>query len=366
MLRSKSVKINCQLKGFQCIKCHHVFPVDDYIKGCPVCYKDCQPSSVKAIYTGSSQHFLPFKVHLTMGEGNTPLIPIKANNHNLYLKNEGLNPTGSHKDRMNSFVVSKALYNDAIGVVIASSGNAGISLASYAAFARLKCVVIATKNLNKRLASLIKETGSSLLLTDTSLERWEIMQEYVKKGYYPATNFVNPPVGSNPFGIQAFKKIAYEINRDLGNEEATTILVPTSRADLLWGIWEGFNDEKKLNNLKNLPRMIAVEPFPRLSQVLEGTDYTKTFDGKTNLLSIAGNTVTYQGLKAVSDSRGCAVVTTSHAAHRAKADLSKIGIHLEASSAAGISAFELLNESGYFTKGENIIVIGTSNSFLEV
>lgn len=94
----------------------------------------------------------PYRTFPTLGEGGTPLVslPILAERlqvQGLWVKNEGQNPTGSHKDRLSPLVVARALELGRTTVVAASSGNQGVSLALYAAAAGLECEIVTTHNM---------------------------------------------------------------------------------------------------------------------------------------------------------------------------------------------------------------------------
>ena len=283
------INFNDEIIGYRCIKCKTEYPFEDMFEGCPECKSDGKPSSVKPIYQGlfNGENWLPFERAVSLGEGGTPLLDVTTKHGNFYIKNEASNPTGSHKDRMSSFTVSMAIARGYRGVVAASSGNAGLSLASYASYANVPCVIIATDNLNKQLASYIKRTGAELILTKTSLERWELTEKYVEEGFLSATNYVDPPVGSQPIGVQAYKLVARECYRQLeGAPDA--MAVPTSRGDLIWGIYEGFSELKQAKFIEKIPKLFAVEPFGRITKVLHGEKYTNHFDQDTNLKSIAG------------------------------------------------------------------------------
>lgn len=209
---------NSSMSHYQCIQCSALFSLEENIfEGCPECARYHQPASVKPVYTENwGKHLLlPFRQHITMGEGGTPLLPLSTENTSLHLKLEAQNPTGSHKDRMSAYLVSMAKDRQYKGIVIASSGNAGLSVASYAAFAGVPCVLISTKQLNEELAAIIQATGADIVWTETSLERWERTKEYVRNGYFPASNYINPPVGTMPIGVQAYKMIAREIYEDV-------------------------------------------------------------------------------------------------------------------------------------------------------
>src|SRR3546814_17401165 len=80
---------------------------------------------------------------------------------------------------------------------------------------------------------------------------------------FPATNYLDPPVGSNHFGLDGFKTIAYEMFDALGPDLVDAVLVPTSRGDLIWGLFEGFRQLKPADLPTALPRLFAVAPFAR-------------------------------------------------------------------------------------------------------
>src|SRR3546814_7372249 len=77
---------------------------------------------------------------------------------------------------------------------------------------------------------------------------------------FPATNYLDPPVGSNHFGLDGFKTIAYEMFEELGPDLVDAVLVPTSRGDLIWGLFEGFRQlkarsEEHTSELQSLMRI---------------------------------------------------------------------------------------------------------------
>ncbi len=356
-----------EIIGYQCIKCKREYPFEDMYEGCPRCKSDGKPSSVKPIYQSlfSGENWLPFERPVTLGEGGTPLLDVTTKHGKFYIKNEALNPTGSHKDRMSSFTISMAIANGYQGVVAASSGNAGLSIASYASYANIPCVIISTKNLNKQLASYIKSTGAELILTKTSMERWELTEKYVEEGFLSATNYINPPAGSQPIGVQAYKLIARECYRQLGFTP-NAMAVPVSRGDLIWGIYEGFSELKQVKLIGKIPKLFAVEPFERMTKVLEGEEYTSHFDQYTNLKSIAGETVTWQALQAVIESNGHAINVTEEEAIDSQAVMSRKGIHLELSSATAIAAIKHIRRDQLVEENDSIVAVTTSSRFTPI
>src|SRR6185437_10940274 len=119
--------------------------------------------------------------------------------------------------------------------IASSSGNAGASLASYAARAGLDCCIIAAPDISAPWAEAIKLAGAELRLVESE-ERWPLMQRLVQQdGWFPITNFHPQPISSNPFGIEGYKTIAYEIVEQTVETPPTVIVVPTCRGDLLYG-----------------------------------------------------------------------------------------------------------------------------------
>lgn len=370
-------RLNPRVNGLRCVRCRIVFPIADYFEGCPACLSQDMPASLAVEYQefpSSLTHFADWEVYLdhpTLGEGNTPLMRLEglANEIGvgaLYLKNEGANPTGSHKDRMSRFVVQRALEIGASTVAAASSGNAGVSLAAYAAHVGLACVIVTTPDMNPNWRRAIEMHGATLLATETPERRWQVLADRVRAGdWYPATNFIVPAVGSNPFGVDGYRSLAFEIFQGLGTRACTDILVPTSRADLLWGIARGYCDLQRAGLVVARPRIHAVEPFGRISRVLAGEDYRGTFAGISALTSIGGSTVTYQALDAISSCKGSAVHIDDTAARDDQKRLARCGHYLELSSAAALTGLRELVSQGVVASDAAVVVVGTSSGSSE-
>ena len=191
---------------------------------------------------------LPFASFLSLGEGDTPVARLHRLTEELSLdavdiKLEGSNPTGSHKDRMTSQFVARAVAKRAPVVAAASSGNAGASLAAYAAAAGLRCAIVTTPKMSSAWRRAIELTGAELHFVEDPLDRWRFIREKSESdGWFSATNVCLPPTSSEPFGVDGYKTLAYELAQDPQTARADTILVPTARGDLLWGIYAGLKE----------------------------------------------------------------------------------------------------------------------------
>jgi threonine synthase len=294
---------------------------------------------------------------VTQGEGQTPLIELpelaaQIDVGRISLKLEGSNPTGSHKDRMSAQLLTRALHRRARTVVGASSGNGGLSIASYAAHAGLNAEIVATPDLSPPFRSAMEAHGTRIMIETDSLSRWSRVERRVRDGAFAVTNYALPAVGTNAFGIEGYKTIAGEIAA--AGAIPDLIVVPTARGDLLSGLALGF-----LELGTQIPRLIAVEPFPRLARVVAGEDYRQLFDGTTRQFSIAGPTVTFQALNAIRISHGAAVVIDDEKATTASRQLRGFGLDAELSSAGSLAALSEL-ASGGALRGRHALLILTS------
>ncbi len=376
-------QINPRLTGFTCLRTGIGLPVGDYHEGSSASATDGFPASLYATYRGNPcwpptgtdkgmaryRDFLPYLDFPSLGEGATPLVPVPKLAHGInlkqvWVKNEGQNPTGSHKDRMSPLVVARALATGHRTVAAASSGNAGVSLAAHAAVVGLNCAVVTSQTVGTAWKRALEAYGVELIVTANARERWDVLRQMTRNGsWYPATNYMVPPVGSNPYGVQGFKTVAYEIVEELGAEVPDCIVVPTARGDLLWGILEGFRELNSLRQIRSIPRMYAVEPYPRIARVLAGSDYRLGYPGATRMSSIAGDTVSYQAVHSVKISGGDAVVVTDNEVTAAISNLASHGFYCESSSAAGLAALETLHRSGRLEEIRTAVLILTSHGF---
>ena len=358
--------------------------VIDNGKGCPQCLAQGYPANVGFTYgpvtktaftrggAGLARYrdLLPLQDFPTLGEGDTPLLPLvrisrKLGLADLYAKDESRNPAGSHKDRASGLVVARAAQLKRPGVVAASSGNAGHSLAAYAASAGVPCAIVATKKICSPWRQAIEATGSTLRLVETAEERWELMREMVEKeGWYPFTNFISPPVGSSPFAVQGYKTIAYELVEQLDGKSIDAVIIPACRGDLLWGIYAGFAEAFEAKKISRVPRLYAAEPFPRLERILAGADYRTSFaQPKHLMISLGATASTYQAESAVRLSQGGACSATTEEALRARNELAANGLYLELSSAAALAGLYKLVENKSVRPGERVVMLCTSHGY---
>ena len=378
--------LNPELVGLSCIRCQTELAVQDYPEGCPACLARGEPTTVKSEYRrrpnslsaagerGMARYaaWMPYTSWVSLGEGGTSCLGFRSLAEEvgagaIFIKNEGQNPSGSHKDRMSCLAVTRALDVGATKIVAASSGNAGASLALYAAAAGLECRIVATPALSPIYRRAITITGATIIEAAESLDRWRIVEEMVKEqGWFAATNYLRTPVGSNHFGLDGLRTIAYEIYEEIGADLVDNVLVPTSRGDLIWGLFEGFRQLQAAGLTKSIPRLFAVEPFPRISAVLGGGDVTGSYPGTTKLTSIGGSTVTFQALKAIRATNGGAVVVGDTAVAQDQPRLARHGCYAELSSCATLTGLVALLEQGVISGTQSAILVATASGYKDL
>lgn len=322
----------------------------------------------KGIYKYSD--FFPIKEgieKISLSEGNTPLIKLDRLGkllgiENLYIKDESKNPTYSHKDRMCSLMVTKAKSEKAKGLVIASTGNQGASVAAYSAVAGLPCVVFTTENVSDSMLTLMLSYGAKVFITPTMKDRVTMMEKLVREyNFFPASGLENPPIGSCCYAIDAYKTISYEVYEQLNNNVPDYFVIPISYGDTLYGIYKGMKELKEMKYIRNIPKIVGAEVFGALQESLKNNKPTHVNTSPSDQTSIAAGDVTYLTYKAVKNSNGFAEISSDEEALRMQKLLAKTeGIIAELSSVAGLVALEKMIKENKIKKDDKIVVLLTS------
>jgi len=293
---------------------------------------------------------------VTLLEGNTPLIPIDniraelGISQRIFVKYEGLNPTGSFKDRGMTMAITKAKEEGSTAVMCASTGNTSASAAAYAARAGMKCIVLIPDGniAYGKLAQAMIE-GATVLAVDGNFDdALRFVREITAT--YPIT-LVN---SINPYRIEGQKTASFEIVDALGTAPDYHIL-PVGNAGNITAYWKGYTEYKAKNIAKSTPKMLGFQASGSapivLNKVIE--------DPKTIATAIKiGNPASWeQAVNARDESKGLIDMITDDdilAAYRLLA--SKEGVFVEPASAASIAGLIKLTSEGYFPKTDGNIV----------
>jgi threonine synthase len=377
--------------GLECLRCHALFTEPPLFAGCPRCREDgvavnlgvkldltplahVRPDTLGDAAARGLWRFralMPVETDrpVTLGEGATPLVHLERLGRRLglarlYAKDESQNPTWSYKDRLCSVAVTHAVLSGARAVTIASTGNHGASTAAYAARAGLPCVIFTIASVPDTMKTLMQAYGAAVLACPTSESRWRLMRQGVERlGWYPTSGFMVPPIGSNPFGIEGYKTLAYELAEDLHWQAPDWIVVPSAYSDGLSGIWKGMTELRTLGLIKTRPRMVAAEPFGPLAHALDqGLDVPEPVTGGESVaFSIASRYGTYQGLAALRASGGRGATITDEGVFEAQRALAREeGLFVEPSGAAAMAAVLQLASRRAIDPDATVVVVLTS------
>jgi threonine synthase len=197
--------------------------------------------------------------------------------------------------------------------------------------------------------------------------RWQLMQEGVERyGWYPLGGWTRTAYTGNPYGMEGYKTIAYELCEQLDWRAPDVVVVPTAGAEVLYGIHRGFLDARRLGWIDRLPRLVAAEPAsgaPTFHALERGLEYVPKVDAKpTVALSIGASIGSYRGLLGVRDSDGLGVAVGEDEIVSAYRHLSeKEGLFVEPSSAASVAGALRLGSSGQLSRSSTIVCVSTAS-----
>lgn len=311
---------------------------------------------------------------ISLGEGDTALVPLRRVGRTiglerLYLKDESRNPTWSYKDRLAAVAVSKAVQQGRDTVVVSSTGNHGAAIAAYAAKAGIKCIVLTIASVPATMKTLIQSYGATVVALPEPAQRWVVMNEGVReRGWAPMSGFVSPPSGSNPFGVEGYKTIAYELFEQLG-EVPDAVVAPVAYGDGIAGMLRGFSDLVTLGLADRVPRLIAAEPFGPYGEALRvGFSSGARMPGAASVaFSIASPMATWQGWNALATSGGAAASADDEQTMAAQSLLaSSEGLYLEPSSAISAAVLPELIQRGVLAASDTVVLLGTSTGLKDI
>lgn len=197
---------------------------------------------------------------ISLSEGNTPLIPAEnlakklGISGKIYLKFEGLNPTGSFKDRGMTAAVTKAVEENSHGVICASTGNTSAAAAAYAARAGLTCfVIIPDGKIAKGKLAQAMAYGATILAIDGNFDEALTMVRQISE-HHPLT-MVN---SLNPYRIEGQKTAAFEICDDLG-DAPDYLFIPVGNAGNITAYWKGFKEYQAKGHSQSLPTLMGFQ-----------------------------------------------------------------------------------------------------------
>lgn len=376
------------LLGLSCVRCGGQPGAEHPALGCPACRAAGAPAAFSTVYdleaarSGfrdlSGRPFGPARYRellppgtgsLGLSEGATPLLPAEGlarrlGVRSIFVKDESRNPTWSFKDRAAAVASWRAREAGSSGLVVSSTGNAAAATSAYAAATGLRAVVIFAQGIDVVLSRFVRSYGGTVIVTPTKADRWVFMRRCVEEfGFYPNSNFADPPVGNDPFALDGYKAIAFELWDQLGGRAPTGIVMPVGYGDSLFAMYKAFNELQRLG-LSEMPRLVAGEMYGSLSRTIEkgSDDLVKAEVDRTTVASSIGTAQsTFQALHAIGATNGAVYHLSDREVLIAQALLIETeGLFVEAASAAGLAALMRDQANGELDPDGDYVCISTS------
>ena len=314
---------------------------------------------------------LPSLEPVTLGEGWTPMLPSRRY-ENVFLKEEGANPTGTFKARGLALAITMARHYGIKKVAVPSAGNAGGAVAAYAAAAGMEAYIFMPKDVS--LANQVEciAYGAHMTLVDGLISDCAriVGERKEKEGWFDLSTL------KEPFRVEGKKTMGYELVEQLGWEYPDAVFYPTGGGVGLIGMWKAFQELEDLGWVTGKrPKMIAVQaagcaPVARaydtgeaVSQMWQGA---ATFASGLRVPKPYGD---YLILDAVRESEGTVVALSDEQIFVSLKDwASQEGILMSPEGAAATAAYDHLIGTGFLKPSDRVVLFntGSGNKYTDV
>ncbi len=351
---------------YNCEKCGHLLAVKYDLDKITVTREELQS---RKIGVWRYKEFLPVKIEpVTLQEGGTPLYHAKRLGEelglkNLYVKHEGMNPSGSFKDRGMTLGVSMAKQLGKNIVACASTGNTSASMAVYAAKAGMPGVVLLPAGhvaLGKVAQALMH--GAKVISIRGNFDRaLEMVHELcVSHGIYLLNSI-------NPYRLEGQKTIGFEAVDQLGCVPDRFVL-PVGNAGNISAVYNGLTEWKEIGYIDTLPKMTAIQAegaMPVVNAIkgnLPEVVVEKNPETVASAIRIGAPVNAEKALRAIRDTNGTAEFVTDAEILAMQRDLARLeGIGVEPASAASVAGIKKMAEQGLLDADEKIVCVVTGH-----
>lgn len=367
------------LSYFECTKCGEHFSAAEPHTVCPIdggslyARYDLEPYrglasrdslSGRAASMWRYSDVLPAVEPVTLGEGFTPMIQSR-HNPNVYIKDEGLNPTGSFKARGLCAAVTMCKAYGIDKIAIPSAGNAASALAAYCAAAGIEAHIFMPKDVPVANRVECQQYGARVTFVDGLISDCaKIVNERKQaEGWFDISSL------KEPFRVEGKKTMGYEVAEQLGWKLPDAIFYPTGGGVGLIGMWKAFEEMQYLGWIgAERPKMIAVQaagcaPIPKA-----WNEHKPTSEFWNDAHTIAAGLrvpkayADYIILNIIRDSKGTAVTATDAEMLAAvSAMASKEGIFAAPEGAATLVAYDKLIASGFLKPTDRVVLFNTGS-----
>jgi threonine synthase len=290
----------------------------------------------------------------------------------LWVKDEGRNPTGSFKDRASAIMVARAREINAEIIVTASTGNAGAALAGMSAAVGHKAVIFAPKTAPPAKVAQLLVYGAQVILVDGSYDNaFDLTIEASEKfGWYCRNT------GYNPFTAEGKKTAAFEIWENVllplkDTKKPLAVFVSVGDGNIISGLHKGFKDLKELGWLDVMPRIFGIQSD-------KSAAVANAFAAKTEKITpVSATTIAdsisvdlprdgVRAVRAATETNGAYITVSDDHIIRSISDLGKVGIFAEPAGSTAYAGLEKAVEEGQINSDDPVLVLSTGNGLKDV
>ena len=368
-----------QIAYLECTKCGERLSADQPRNICPkdggVLYVRYDLSQVKRTFTPESlagrvasmwryADVLPDGTPVTLGEGFTPMLRSREF-PGVYIKDEGLNPTGSFKARGLSAGVTMAKHFGLKKLAIPSAGNAASALAAYAAAAGIEAHIFMPKDVPLANRVECESYAANVTLVDGLISDCARMvaERKDKEGWFDMSTL------KEPYRVEGKKTMGYEVAEQLGWRLPQGIIYPTGGGVGLLGMWKAFDEMEQLGWIgRERPQMITVQAAGCAPIVKAWDAGTSTSEFWSNAATLAAGLRVpkaygdYLILDILKKSGGAAVAASDDEIMAAVRHWAAVeGVFAAPEGAASLVAYRKLRERGFFGPSDSVVLFNTGS-----
>ncbi|MFB6186719.1 MAG: threonine synthase, partial [Halobacteriaceae archaeon] len=351
----------------RCPECNGILDPDYDYEGMTLSRDDMSNSQANSMWT--YEPLLPFQRDgaISLAEGQTPLIqcPRLADEYGvgeIYIKDEGRNPTGTFKDRGHTVAVTAATQHGATDIALNTAGNAGQAAAAYAARANIQAHVFVPSRAGFTQKAMTNVHGADMTVVEGTIDDAGASYEdaMADNDWYSTKTFVTP------YRHDGKKTMVYEILAQLDWEIPDGIIYPTGGGVGIVGMHKGAKELQKLGLIDSLPRLFAAQASgcaPIVEAYTSGESSHRKWENPDTIcggIEVPDPGASKHVLNALTESGGGAIATSDDEILESGLEISQVeGIEVGATSAAAASGAKKCIKEGTFDENDTIVILST-------
>jgi threonine synthase len=307
---------------------------------------------------------------VTLGEGYTPLLPaqglgLRLGAPHIYIKEEGLNPTGSFKARGLSAAVSRAKELGVQAIAMPSAGNAASALSAYGARAGMQVYVFMPVDTPEMMKRECYAYGAHIYLVKGLInDAGKIVREYAgRHGWFDVSTL------KEPYRVEGKKTMGFELAEQMGWELPDAILYPTGGGTGIVGMWKAFEELQAMGWIgEERPKMISVQAegcAPIVKAFKDGANHADLWPDAHTVapgLRVPAAIADYLILDAIRSSGGTALTVSDREILDALKEMARLeGLFVAPEGAAAYAGYKKLLAGGFLQPDEKVVLFNTGS-----